>query len=602
MKLVSQLSHPNIVRVFECGRSEGRWYYSMEIIEGFNLRQVRDQHGPLPLARVVDIAVQASDALVCVHEAGLSHRDIKLQNFMLDASGHLTLMDFGLAKAPASTLLTEEGHLLGTPQYLAPELLEGAASSPAQDVYALALCVHELLVGKAWCDAQSLVELAGRIAKGPAPTLERVMESPPSWLLKVQAAALARDPAARPTALQYGSTMRKFGVDGARKSTGGPAARRVASSAGGILVSFARRVDRRRAAAAVVAIVLFGALVCGRSSRNARVVRPSAAVSASSPDPAPTESDRTAGFSRWLEPRSEQFGRLSASREESDRARALDIAWECVRAAAPHRDASTSARLDPAMVSRAWSDLCARAGDVTGKTKHLSEGFNEWIIHDSVRQKSDADMLLGYARGVTSSGPAKNRAFLRATKATDPVYLELRKQTDRLLVDGTACAWAILGRVLEPAEEVRVGRGVGQIVEAAFVLDIRTAAELDGEFGRLGPCFSGTTIGRHVKAALWTLRNQPAASLGEMEAALNTIRGRLNLAVRTRDNLDTFRVWSEMNGLLFSSYLKCKGREAEALERIQRFYRDLPADPELRREIGAPLAAVRHIEGRLSRR
>jgi serine/threonine-protein kinase len=203
VRLVGALSHPNIVRVFDSGETEGKHFYTMEIISGSDLHRLVNERGALPFDEAVSYLVQASDALAYVHARGLCHRDIKPHNIMVDDRRHVTLMDFGLAKDTTGTVLTRTGEMLGTPRFLAPEALQGLPATPAQDVYALALCAHELLSGGPWCAAATFPELASAILSMPAPGLADVRPDVPGWFLDLQARALAKDPGTRPAAADY---------------------------------------------------------------------------------------------------------------------------------------------------------------------------------------------------------------------------------------------------------------------------------------------------------------------------------------------------------------------------------------------------------------
>ncbi|HEY1546582.1 MAG TPA: serine/threonine-protein kinase, partial [Kofleriaceae bacterium] len=147
----SQLSHPNTVAVFDFGHSNGRFYYAMEYIDGVNLNELVKQHGPQRPARVVHILVQVASALQEAHDRNLIHRDIKPANIMLCMRGGVPdvakVVDFGLAKRPAEATGVSTQVLLGTPQYMAPESVSGAASA-SSDLYALGAVGYFLLTGR----------------------------------------------------------------------------------------------------------------------------------------------------------------------------------------------------------------------------------------------------------------------------------------------------------------------------------------------------------------------------------------------------------------------------------------------------------------------
>ena len=157
----SQLSHPNTVAVFDFGHSDGVFYYAMEYIDGLNLAELVKQHGAQRPARVVHILVQVAGALQEAHDRGLIHRDIKPANIMLCMRGGVPdvakVVDFGLAKRFTDATGMSTQVLLGTPQYMAPELVSGDVQ-PASDLYALGAVGYFLLTGRAVFDAKNEIE------------------------------------------------------------------------------------------------------------------------------------------------------------------------------------------------------------------------------------------------------------------------------------------------------------------------------------------------------------------------------------------------------------------------------------------------------------
>ena len=145
-KTISQLSHPNICTLYDVGEN----YLVMELLDGQNLAD-RIGQGPLPLAEVFTYGIQIAEALDKAHRAGVVHRDLKPGNVMLTKSG-AKLLDFGLAKSTTDVgfamvdgetehrPLTQEGTILGTFQYMAPEQLEGLEADARTDIFAFGAC------------------------------------------------------------------------------------------------------------------------------------------------------------------------------------------------------------------------------------------------------------------------------------------------------------------------------------------------------------------------------------------------------------------------------------------------------------------------------
>jgi predicted Ser/Thr protein kinase len=196
VRMARQVSHPNVCRVYDVGESDGRLFLSMEFVDGEDLASLLRRIGRLPDDKAVEIAQQLCAGLAAAHRSGVLHRDLKPSNVMIDGKGRARITDFGLAIATSEA--DQQTTPAGTPGYLAPELLEGAAPSIQSDLYALGLVLYELFTGKKAFDASSLAEFH-RKQRETTPT-------PPSSVVKnfdpaVERAILRcldRDPAQRP--------------------------------------------------------------------------------------------------------------------------------------------------------------------------------------------------------------------------------------------------------------------------------------------------------------------------------------------------------------------------------------------------------------------
>jgi serine/threonine-protein kinase len=147
-KLVRAIESRHIAPVLDVGELDGLFFLVMPYYAGGSLARRLRERGRLELDETADLAAQLGRGLDALHELGILHRDVKPSNVLLDADGTAALADFGLARAPDSTRLTREGQLLGTPLYLAPELIEGHEASQASDVYALGCLLYECLAGR----------------------------------------------------------------------------------------------------------------------------------------------------------------------------------------------------------------------------------------------------------------------------------------------------------------------------------------------------------------------------------------------------------------------------------------------------------------------
>jgi eukaryotic-like serine/threonine-protein kinase len=197
-ELAARLQHPAIARVFRAGRDGPLDWLLMELLPGTDLRRYTSTARLLPEAVVNDLGVALAQALAHAHRAGVVHRDLKPANVVVDwASGRVALTDFGLARATDASQ-TRTGLVLGSPGYMAPELLAGAPPSPASDLYALGVLLYELLSGHRPFEGAALGELLRRVASEPAPDVRRHRPELTPGIAAQVAALLAKQPADRP--------------------------------------------------------------------------------------------------------------------------------------------------------------------------------------------------------------------------------------------------------------------------------------------------------------------------------------------------------------------------------------------------------------------
>jgi serine/threonine-protein kinase len=208
-QVVNQVGHPNIVDIFETGRLEDdRPYIVMERLSGQSLAVCADEGKLLPDA-VIAILLQVCDALTAAHEAGIVHRDLKLDNVFLvdnldDASQpRVKLLDWGIAKVIHHEVQhTIEGQLMGTPQYLSPEQARGMAVTPQTDVYSLGVMAYELFLEQLPFEAETAAEvMAMHLRATPPPPRELWPDIPPE-LEALLLAMLAKQPDQRPTMVE----------------------------------------------------------------------------------------------------------------------------------------------------------------------------------------------------------------------------------------------------------------------------------------------------------------------------------------------------------------------------------------------------------------
>jgi serine/threonine protein kinase len=208
-KTISALSHPHICALYDVGNQDGVEYLVMEYLEGKTLSD-RLVKGPLPLEQLLRYGIEIADALDRAHRQGIVHRDLKPGNVMLTKSG-VKLLDFGLAKAmeapsagsgltalpTAARHLTQEGTILGTFQYMAPEQLEGKEADARTDIFAFGAVLYEMATGrKAFEGASQASLIASIMGSQPAP-ISTVQPMTPPALDRVVRTCLAKDPEER---------------------------------------------------------------------------------------------------------------------------------------------------------------------------------------------------------------------------------------------------------------------------------------------------------------------------------------------------------------------------------------------------------------------
>ena len=145
----SQVTHKNVIRIYDIAEADGVKFITMEFVEGDDLRRILTNAGKLPIERAVEIIRQVCLALEAAHSAGIIHRDLKPQNIMEDSkTGRILVMDFGLARTMGGDGMTQTGALLGTIEYMSPEQSMGKALDQRSDIFAVGLIFYELLIGK----------------------------------------------------------------------------------------------------------------------------------------------------------------------------------------------------------------------------------------------------------------------------------------------------------------------------------------------------------------------------------------------------------------------------------------------------------------------
>jgi serine/threonine-protein kinase len=247
----ASIAHPNIAAVYEVGEDDGVGFIAMELIEGETLR-ARLARGRMEVGAALSIARAVLAGLVRAHERGIVHRDLKPDNVMIDRDGHVKILDFGLAKLrvdadPSSPIArtesvaptTEEGRLLGTPEYMSPEQAEGHAVDERADVFAFGVLLYEMLTGERPFRGRSSMQVIASILRDVPAPLRSIAPAVPTDIEAVVTKCLAKTPADR-----------------------WPSARAVLGAIDAATPHGRARVSRaRRSAAAIGVVALIGAAV-----------------------------------------------------------------------------------------------------------------------------------------------------------------------------------------------------------------------------------------------------------------------------------------------------------------------------------------------------
>ena len=190
----TQLTHPNIVGVYDVGQSQEMNYIVMEYVEGTDLKDYVRQRGALHPIEAVRIMMQIVSAIAAAHQNRIIHRDIKPQNILIDREGNVKITDFGIAVALSDTSLTQTNTLLGSVHYLSPEQARGGMATIQTDIYALGIVLYELLTGRVPFDGESAVSIALKHFQEPLPAVVNPTAMVPQSLENIVLKATAKDP------------------------------------------------------------------------------------------------------------------------------------------------------------------------------------------------------------------------------------------------------------------------------------------------------------------------------------------------------------------------------------------------------------------------
>lgn len=197
--LASRISHKNILRIHDLVEVDGTRFISMAYVDGEDLHALLQRQSPLPLDRVMSIARQLCAALDAAHAEGIIHRDLKPQNVLLDRDGNAFISDFGLAKSleAGAAQVTHTGEMLGTPQYMSPEQVQGKQADRRSDLYALGLLIYEMAAGQVPFASESIYQTMFLRTQEPPKDPKLLNAELPDFLNRIILRCLERDPARR---------------------------------------------------------------------------------------------------------------------------------------------------------------------------------------------------------------------------------------------------------------------------------------------------------------------------------------------------------------------------------------------------------------------
>ena len=205
------LSHPNIVKIYDAGEEQDIAYMAMELLQGDDLKKWTAKNNLLPLSKALECIAVSAEALDFAHKNGVIHRDIKPANIMLLKDGTLRVADFGIARIQASSK-TATGTVLGTPYYMSPEQISGKKVDGRADIFSLGVTMFELLTGeRPWKGGEAIGTLFFQISSDPFPDPLRIRPDLPKEIVPIFDKALTKNPEARyQTGAEMAADIRKL--------------------------------------------------------------------------------------------------------------------------------------------------------------------------------------------------------------------------------------------------------------------------------------------------------------------------------------------------------------------------------------------------------
>lgn len=193
----SKVSHHNIVNLLDVGAQDNYRYLVLEYVEGRTLKEIIDEKGALPPTTSVQIAIRLLSALQHMHKNGIIHRDIKPQNILIHADGHVKVSDFGIARLAGSGTISKTDMVMGSVHYFSPEQAQGQEVTEASDIYSAGVVLYEMLTGTVPFDGDTPVAIAMQHIKVPPRAVNIINPAVSPAINAVVQKAMAKDPRAR---------------------------------------------------------------------------------------------------------------------------------------------------------------------------------------------------------------------------------------------------------------------------------------------------------------------------------------------------------------------------------------------------------------------
>jgi serine/threonine protein kinase len=191
-KAAGRLSHPNIVTIYDVGKSDEIAYIAMEFLQGRELRDVLNDGKRMPVEQVINVVAQVAQGLAYAHEHGIVHRDIKPSNIMIVRDGHVKITDFGIARMASAAVRTQTGMVLGSPKYMSPEQVVGKLTDQRSDIFSLGVVLYEMLTGQAPFAGENINAIMYQTLNSVPPPPSTLSPNVPEMLNFIVAKALAK--------------------------------------------------------------------------------------------------------------------------------------------------------------------------------------------------------------------------------------------------------------------------------------------------------------------------------------------------------------------------------------------------------------------------